>query len=220
MALPNTTTLSAAVGKNDTTVLVAAVTNVIAGNLLQIDNEMMKILSVPAAATTPVPVLRGQEGTAQVSHSATAQVLLGANPSNLVSGDWGQAQAGAVSVATKPTVRTRQVTNYAAAGAITLPPPGSDGVAILDGTSTLAMTLANPSVLNDGDKLTIIANGKAAHTVTYTAGVGNGGSTMDVGTFNTTEAAGCELMAANGFWVLIANGIGSAGTQVAGVVFA
>ena len=31
---------------------------------------------------------------------------------------------------------------------------------------------------------------------------------------------GCELVAVNGFWVLIANGIGSAGTQVAGVVWA
>jgi len=82
------------------------------------------------------------------------------------------------------------------------------------------MTLANPSVLNDGDLLIIISNGKGAHTVTYTAGVGNGGATMDVGTYNTTEATGCILIAANGFWVLIGNGIGSSGTQVAGVVWA
>jgi hypothetical protein len=51
--------------------------------------------------------------------------------------------------------------------------------------------------------LYIVANGKAAHTMTYTAGVGNGGGTMDVGTFNATEATGCVLMAVNGFWVLM-----------------
>jgi hypothetical protein len=93
-------------------------------------------------------------------------------------------------------------------------------VAILNGTGVLAMTLANPTKDMDGCQLTIVANGKAAHTITYTAGVGNGGGTMDVGTFNATEATGCVLMAVNGFWVLIANGIGSSGTQVAGVVWA
>jgi hypothetical protein len=82
------------------------------------------------------------------------------------------------------------------------------------------MTLANPTKDMDGSMLYIVANGKAAHTVTYSAGVGNGGGTMDVGTYNATEATGCALMAVNGFWVLWANGIGSSGTQVAGVVWA
>jgi hypothetical protein len=43
---------------------------------------------------------------------------------------------------------------------------------------------------------------------------------MDVGTYNTTEATGCALMALNGFWLLWANGIASSGTQLAGVVWA
>lgn len=220
MALPNSTTLAAACAKNDTTVLLTSLTDVAAGNLIKIDQEFMRVLSVPAAATTPVPVLRGQEGTAQVAHTITVQVQMGANPSNTVLGDWGNPPDGSAQPMIAPIARTRRVKNYAAAGAITLPNPGEDMVAIIDGTSTLAMTLANPTKLNDGDQLFIISNGKGAHTVTYTAGVGNGGSSMDVGTYNTTEATGCVLMAANGFWVLIANGIGSSGTQVAGVVWA
>lgn len=220
MALPATTTLSAAVGVNDTTVLLASITDITAGTFLKIDQEMMKVLATVSAATVPVPVLRGQEGSAQVAHDITVQVQAGASPTNLILGDWAQAAPGAPQPISFPSARTRRIKNYATAGAITLPNPGEDMVAIIDGTSVLAMTLANPSKLNDGDMLYIIANGKAAHTVTYTAGVGNGGATMDVGTYNGTEATGCALVAANGFWVLWANGIGSSGTQVAGVVWA
>lgn len=213
------TTLSAAVGISDTAVLLASITSLAAGNYLKVDQEVMKVVSVPTAATLPVPVIRGQEGTAQVAHATTVQAVFGAGPTNLSVGDFPQAAAAAASIAFAPTVRARVVTNYATAGAITLPPAGQDAVAIIDGTSTLAMTLANPAVVNDGDLLYIISNGKGAHTVTYTAGVGNGGATMDVGTYNTTEATGCVLIAANGFWVLIANGIGAATGQVAGVSF-
>jgi hypothetical protein len=220
MALPTSTTLSVACGANDITLVLASITDIVAGTLLKIDQEIMKVLSVGSAATVPVSVLRGQEGTAVVAHAATVQVIAGATQTNLIAGDWPQAPAGSAQLITAPNARTRRVKNYAAAGAITLPNPGEDMVAIIDGTSGLAMTLANPSKLNDGDQLFIIANGKAAHTVTYSAGVGNGGGTMDVGTYNATEATGCVLMAANGFWVLIANGIGSSGTQVAGVVWA
>jgi hypothetical protein len=83
-------------------------------------------------------------------------------------------------------------------------------VAIINGTGALAMTLANPTKDMDGDSLIIIANGKAAHTVTYTAGLGNGGGNYDVGTYSGTLAGGCTLMACNGFWVLIGNGIATA----------
>lgn len=215
MSTPNTTTLSAAVAKNDTTVLVAAITNLSAGCWLKIDNELFKVLSVPSAATTPVPVLRGQEGTAQVAHNASAQVLIGVGPSNLVAGDWGQAQPGAVQLGAA-SIKPWITTNYAASGAITVPTPGSNGIAILDGTSALTMTLANPSSIQDGDLLAVVANGKAAHTVTISSGIGNGGASFDVGTFSASLAVGCILMAVGGFWVLVANGIAGATAATAG----
>lgn len=197
----NVTTTSSAVALNDTSILLASITNVTAGCYLKLDSEFCKVVSVPAAATTPVPVIRGQEGTAQVAHAASVQVLIGLGPTNLGASDFGQAAAGAASIAVAPTVRSRVVTNYAAAGAITLPAPGTDATAIIDGTGALAMTLANPSVLNDGDELSIIGNGKAAHTVTYTAGLGNVGATADVFTFAAGQAGGLKLAAAGGFWV-------------------
>lgn len=213
------TTLSGAVGVNDTSVLLASITSLVAGNYIKIDNEVMKVVSVPAAATTPVPVIRGQEGTAQVAHATTVQVVFGAGPSNLGAGDFPQAAAGAASIVTAPVgSRNRVITNYAATGAITLPPPGSDAMAILDGTTILAMTLANPLLANDGDVLTIVGNGKAAHTVTYTAGLGNVGASADVGTFSATQAQALILVAANGFWV--GPGIVSGAATIVGVGFA
>jgi hypothetical protein len=113
----NVTTLSAAVALSDTTVLVAAITNVTAGCFLKVDQEMMKVVSVPTAATTPVPVLRGQEGSAQVAHSNSAQVQIGLGPTNLGASDFGRRRPGPRrSVAGSDRPRTRTITNYTAAG--------------------------------------------------------------------------------------------------------
>lgn len=195
------TTLSAAVAVNDTAILLASLSNVQAGNLLGIGNEIMKVLSVPSSASTPVPVLRGQEGTAQLAHPASAQVKVGATPSNLSTGDWTQAAPGAASLAQLPAAFPREIRTYSAAGAIELPRIGGDMVAIINGTAALAMTLALPSTAQDGSKLTILGNGKAAHTVTVASGLGNVGATADVITFKADQAQGIELHAVGGFWV-------------------
>jgi hypothetical protein len=206
-----TTTLSAAVAVGDNTIAVTSATGFAANSMIQIDQETMKVVQTYVSGTT-IGVLRGQNGSVTSAHPITANVTVG------LGSDF--ADATAQTYTTYPTVRARILTSYSAAGAIALPAAGSDGIAVINGTGALAMTLANPTKDMDGNMLYIIANGKAAHTVTYTAGVGNGGGTMDVGTYNATEATGCALVAANGFWILWANGIGSSGTQVAGVVWA
>lgn len=210
MAL-TTTTLSSAVAVTDNSIVVASATGFAAGNFVLIDQEMLKVAQSYVSGTT-IPVLRGQDGSVTAAHKASANAV-----TFLASDESGPT---APTVTQFPGVRARTLTSYSAAGAISLPAPGSDAVAVINGTGALAMTLANPTKDMDGSMLYVIANGKAAHTVTYTAGVGNGGSSMDVGTYNATEATGCALVACNGFWVLWANGIGSSGTQVAGVVWA
>jgi len=211
MAL-TTTTLSSAVAVTDTSIVVASATGFVAGMLIRVDDEVMKVQQGYSSGTT-IPVLRGRDGSANVAHPKTANVNvelgsdLSAGPAPQTSVQW-------------PGVRSRRIVSYSAAGAITPPNPGEDVMAVINGTSALAMTLVAPTKDIDGSMLYIFANGKAAHTVTITAGVGGGGSTMDVGTYATTEASGCALCALNGAWVLWANGIGSSGTQVAGVVWA
>jgi hypothetical protein len=132
---------------------------------------------------------------------SAAFVIVGAGPT-AAGADWQQAGAGAASLAPIPNVFWQRQ-SYSAAGAITLPTPGTNMVAVLNGTSVLAMTLANPSTAQDGDLLLIVANGKAAHTVTYTAGLGNGGAAFDVGTFSATLAMASLLVACGGFWVSV-----------------
>ena len=103
------------------------------------------------------------------------------------------------------------MTSYSATGAIALPLPGADAVAILNGTSALAMTLANPTKDMDGCVLYVVGNGKAAHTITYTAGLGNAGSGLDVGTFASGAQLCQSFIAANEIWCSLPSIFG--GTQ-------
>lgn len=192
MAL-TTTTLSAAVAASDISIKVASATGFAAGYLIRIDGESMKIQAGYVAGSTTVPVQRGVDGTAQVAHAISANVTVG------TASDWATPAQGTATL--YPVQVPRPVTSYSASGALTLPNPGSDAVAILNGTSVRAMTLANPTKDMDGSILYIIGNGKAAHTVTYTAGFGNASTGYTVGTFDTGGQCAMALMAANGIWV-------------------
>ena len=136
-------------------------------------------------------------------------------------GDWQTASPGAPSLAAIPAAFTRDIVSYSAAGAITLPRIGGDMVAILNGTALLAMTLAQPSVAQDGSRLLILGNGKAAHTVTLPAasGLGNVGATADVITFAAAQAQGIEVVACGGFWVTAGmnTAVAGAGATINGV---
>lgn len=214
------TTLSAACAASDTTVLLASLSGVSVGSLIGIDNEIMKVVApLPSAATVPVFVLRGQDGSPQVAHPISAQVKIGATQTNLVTADWTQAAAGAPSVAPFPAAFPRQFASYSASGAITLPNIGCDMVAVLNGTGALAMTLANPTTEQDGSRLIVAGNGKAAHTVTYAAGLGNVGATADVITFAAAQAQSIELFAVGGFWVGMGmnTAVAGAGATINGV---
>ncbi len=208
-----TTTLSAAVAASDAIINLVSATSVSAGRLLLVDNEWMKVQASYVSGTS-VPVLRGINGSVQAAHVASANITHGdavdfANPP-------GQA---AVAV-NAPLQRSRDIKSYSAAGAIDLNSPGTDAVRIINGTSALAMTLANPTKDMDGDLMIVVANGKAAHTLTYSAGLGNGGASFDVGTYSASLQTGCILCACNGFWVLVGNGIAGATGATAGPLWA
>lgn len=78
----NATTLSAAIGANDTALLVASATGITAPNnqtgagvtLLYVENEIMGVTAVNG---TYVNVTRGLAGTQALAHSASAPVLAG-----------------------------------------------------------------------------------------------------------------------------------------------
>ena len=194
MALVNTT-LAAAVGITDNVIVVASATSLTAGRIIKIDGEYLKINQAYTSGTT-VGVTRGQEGSVTAAHQSGANVMtalasdLAAAPASV---NESVLNAGQMSVTT---------TSYSAAGAIAFG-LSQWTVAIINGTAALAMTITNPTKDQDGCYLHIVANGKAAHTVTYTAGIGNGGASFDVGTFSATLAMSSLLVACNGFWVSV-----------------
>lgn len=197
MAL-TTTTLAAAVAANDTQITVAASTGFVANQIVKIDQEFMAIGAAYTAAVNGVnvPVRRGQNGTVAQAHPITANVITGA----------GTDFAGPLPTVTAGyplSARARVVTSYTADGAITLPTPGSDSVAVLNGTQALAMTLAAPTADMDGCILTVIGNGKAAHTVTAAGGFGLGSTGYTVGTFDTNAQCSIQLMACGVAWVFL-----------------
>jgi hypothetical protein len=189
-----TTTLSAAVLVGDNAISVASSTSMAAGRLIRVDGEVMKVSGAYVSGTL-VPVLRGQDGTVTAAHPSGANVVHG------LASDFSGPANGSDDSVSYPARPARVVSSYAASGAITLPAAGSDAVAVLIGTSALAMTLANPTSDMDGSILIIVGNGKSASTVTYTAGLGNAGSSYDVVTFQNAGIVSLSLIAVNSFWV-------------------
>lgn len=192
MAL-TTTTLASAATSTATSLVVTSATGFAAGNLILVDGEFMQVSKSYVSGTT-IPVQRGIDGTVQQAHAASANVKTG------LASDF--TLPAPQSNTTQPNVITNVVNSYSAAGAISFG-AAQWTVAIINGTSALAMTLANPTKDQDGIYLHIVANGKAAHTVTYSAGLGNGGASYDVGTFSATLAMSSLLVACNGYWVSV-----------------
>src|SRR4051812_47184333 len=126
MAL-TTTTLSAAVAIADNTIAVTSATSFVAGMFIKIDDETLQITKNYVSGTT-IPVLRGLE-------SATATHKSGANVTIFLASD--EAGASAQTFTQWPAVKARRMLSYSASGAVTLPNPGEDMVAVFNGTSVL-----------------------------------------------------------------------------------
>lgn len=206
-----TTTLSSAVTVNDTSIVVASATDVGPGDYVLIDQETLQVIKSYVSGTT-VGVLRGQNGTSTAAHASGANVTHGSGS------DF--AEAGQQHVVTYAAAgRVRDLKSYSAAGAITLPSAGRDMVAVINGTTAIAMTLAQPTKELDGSVLTIVGNGKSTSTVTLpTTGVGNAGSGYDVITLQAAGQVGTQFMAMNGFWVLVPGPLTGTTTALSGAI--
>lgn len=189
------TTLAAAMAIGATKARVASATSIAAGVLVKIDDELMTVTSAYVNASVDVPVVRGQMGTIAAAHASGA-FFMSAAPSDAA---WGS--VGASVVVPQPLAgRARRTKSYSAAGAIDLPEPGSDAVAIINGTSALDMTIAAPSKDQDGSLLHISSNGAAAHTFTFAGGFGGAGTSYDKLTLAASPVY-ITVLAAGGNWV-------------------
>lgn len=192
-----TTTFSAAVAATDVAVNLTSTTSLAANMNIVADGEQMQVVQGYTGGN-PVPVLRGRGGTVTAAHVSGANVTFG------VASDFTNPGPGGQPV-NWPNSRTRTLTSYSASGAIALPVSGQDAVAIINGTSTLTMTLAAPTKDLDGSILYIQGNGKSASTVAVAGnnGIGNAGAGYRTITLQTGGDVGVSLMAVNGNWNLL-----------------
>ncbi len=199
MSVANTT-LASALGASDTVAVVASSTGISARDKMEIDGEVLQVIQsyTTAGNGVNVPVLRGQNGGVASAHPSGAKVRVGPASDT----DWGS-QAPQTVVQFPIASPARQRASYSAAGAITLPLPGNDMVAFINGTSALAMTVADPATTLDGSLLWIASNGIANHTVTFATGLSGSGASgsYDVITINASAPVLLgPFMAVNGFW--------------------
>lgn len=204
-----TPTLSSAFAITDTILNVTSATGFAAGNYLRVDQEFVRI-SKQYVSGTVIPLDgRGLNGTVAAAHVSGANITAG------LPSDWTNPSASVITAYPLAGLR-RKVMSYSAAGAITLPSSGEDMIAIINGTTGLAMTVAVPTKDIDSALLWIASNGAATtHTVQFTGGLSGGGANYDVLTINTTAPVLLgPFMAVNGLWQAAA-GVAIAGTVTA-----
>lgn len=189
-----TTTNSSAIAATDQSIVVASATGMAAGMRITVGDEVMKVRKSYVSGTT-VAVLRAQEGSKRQAHAITSNVNYGVASDFAVPVEQGFINESAV------VGRGRQVKEYGASGAVTLPTAGNDMLAIFNGTSALTMTVANPTKDMDGCVLTMVGNGIANHNVTFATALGNAGTGYTVLTFDTAGQGSISVIAANAIWI-------------------
>lgn len=193
MALAETT-LSTAVTAGATSIVVASATSVAASRIVQIGGEIMKVTKAYSSGTT-VPVLRGQMGTAQVSHPASERVVHGD------AADF-TAPAGVFSPYASGQ-RARRIVSYTGTTAATceLPKAGEDLVVVMNGSAINTLTVPVPTKDLDGSTITFVNSAAAAHVITFTGGLSGASTSYDVVTLNASGQVAFQVIACNEVWV-------------------
>lgn len=210
MALTRTT-LSSAVALTDTSIVVASATGFAANYVVRVDQEFMRVQQSYSSGTT-IPVIRGVMGSKSSAHVVTAGVVVG------ISSDWDA--PGYVPVNNPAAGRPRVITSITADNStVSHAASGSDHVVVLNGTSVINLTVPVPTTDMDGDMLTIVANGAAAHVITYTGGLGGAGASYDVVTLNGTAPCAIQVVACNAKWMpIFAPAMGGTVTNLIGSI--
>ena len=110
--------------------------------------------------------------------------------------DWVQAQGYA-----RPNPARTTGWTYVTAGALTI----QNGHVSIGSAGALAMTLAAPSLWQNGTTMVLMASTAQAHTITYTAGFDGDTTGSDVATFGGAVGDFLVIEAVNGAWRRIAS---------------
>lgn len=223
------TTTTAAVGLTDTSITVASVTGITAPNFqtgfdpvkgigagpiyLLLDEELMLAIAVNTT-TLVVTVKRGLNGTAQATHVNGANVAIGSLTSdfpifvgvekNLL------LQAETRGAETKPAIFL--------SGSADAIPAGVAGVYVVKTAGVDAMTLAAPTLAQEGNVIEVWSDTANAHTITATSLFANGTALKTTATFPAFRGAGVHLTVRNLVYH-VTNGGGTGEAATGGVLF-
>lgn len=162
---------------------------------LMVDQELMFLVQVLSASPAVIQVRsRGSDGSQAIGHDITAPVITSPSPADFplpALGEW---------VVTP--IESNKALFYGQSGPIGQATPGSDAAAILNGPSAMAMTLAAPSLAQNGILLRLTTGSAFAHSVSapgllLTGAVGGPFSTI---TFPAFIGSWVDLIAENGQW--------------------
>lgn len=193
----NATTLTSGIGVTDLALTVASVTGATVGRQIRVNNEFIGAVLSVTGLTVQVRG-RGWNGTSAKAHGASSPVVFG----DAV--DFTTIPEARDSM--KPAVDPQQVF-YNADGAIAI--PDKDATIVLTKGSAAAMTLAAPSVAQDGLRLTILSASAFAHVVTATALLQDGvtGGPHTTATFAAFVGASLILQALKGTWQVVGKNV-------------
>ena len=182
-----TTTLSAAVTPSQLGIPVATTANLIVGQPLQIDGELM-VIAGPITAQQVKVRMRGSEGTAAVAHDVGAIVLSGTADAFPAIPPATGAQRP---VFVEDIVTLGQDQNVAV--------PLKNTTYLIAKGSVAALTLLAATAAQVGVVLTFIATTAFAHTLTYAPGFQGTTTASDLATFDGTIGASMVVqVSANG----------------------
>lgn len=202
------TNLSADLGANDVTMVVASGTGfpsvgtvATPGYLVRIDNEYMLAKAQPVAGTVKI-AQRGYNGTAAAAHDTLAKVLVSSAP-----GDFSPTAPGQV-VDLPPSTPLQQTLgeDKTFTSAEVLAWGNQPRVFAITKASACLFTLVAPSKAQDGLTLVFTSLTANAHVMTATALIGDGasGSPEDTATWDAFIGASLTLQAQNGIWNMLA----------------
>lgn len=207
------TTLSSAVGVNDQFVNVASATGITAPNFqngsgltwLKVDQEYMLVLAVNS---TTIQVLRGQSGSGQAAHLVNTVVFIGLPtdfPSQQSKVNTLEAVGASINALSLPPIKL--------GGSADAIPAGVAGNYIVTTAGVNAMTLAAPTLAQEGNVITVFSDTTNAHTLTATSLLANGTALKTTATFPAFRGAGLILKVSNLVYHVLSNGA-SAGVVV------
>ncbi len=159
MAITLSTTLAAAVGAGDRTIVVTSATNAAVGMVVKMEQEFSFITAI--TGTTITLGVRGTQGSAVVAHKILSPVEISA------AADFVGAPIGSP---IPIPYSTPELVTYGASGAILV--PNEDARIFINKATAGVMTLRLPTTDEDGKTLVIQAGTAAAHTVTVPTATG------------------------------------------------